>query len=90
MGNAADGTRFVLDMGNAGDNVKTGVELGIWLEQDARPTVRRWVKSRDQRVRFLALLAQSQIEEAAVKQDYARLLELRGYWQASMSESWDG
>lgn len=76
---------------NAHDQmVATGVQLGIWLEQDARPAVRRWSRSRDYRVRFLAMIAQSQIEDAAAKGDYAKLAELRETWLEAESESRDG
>jgi hypothetical protein len=64
-----------------GTGFESGVQLGVWLESEVRPLLKRWGRSGDKRVYLSARILSAQIEAAASKQDWAALAELRETWR---------
>jgi len=57
-----------------------GIETGAWLEREARPSLARWRKSAEDRVRTQALILSALTEEAVAARDWTFLGHLRELW----------
>lgn len=57
-----------------------GLKLGLWLESEVRPKLKRWRKSGDARVNLQAQILTDIIEDANTRGDWAFLARLHAGW----------
>jgi hypothetical protein len=57
-----------------------GFALGGWLHSTARPALRKWARSADERVRVQAIVLSGVIEGHAANEDWLALDAIRRAW----------
>jgi hypothetical protein len=57
-----------------------GMKLGVWLESEVRPQLKRWSKSADARVHLTAAILSDIIEDAHTRGDWTFLARLHDGW----------
>lgn len=68
------------DQDAAADPRQTGMDLGLWIEAKARPQLRRWGRSGDDRVKLLAGVLTDLLETAVSAGDLDALHALHTAW----------
>jgi len=58
-----------------------GMAMGVWLEREVRPALKRWARSGDKRVRMLSGMFRDLIESRVESGDTAFLSELFDSWE---------
>jgi hypothetical protein len=76
-------------MADVQQTFEDGMQLGIWLQSEVRPQLKRWSKSADARVHLSAAVLSDIIEDAARRGDWTFLARLHDGWvkhQAAVAE----